>query len=71
MAFSNFSINVSNNLFLSKMEESAKISLNSDMVLVFSQVKNPLYIVGLKAGESSDTSTCMSSSHGVGHIQGH
>ena len=67
MAFSNFSINVSNNLFLSKMEE----SLNSDMALVFSQVKILLYIVELKAGESSDTSTCMSTSYGVGPIQGH
>ena len=69
MTLSDFSINVSKILFLSKMEESAKISLNSDMALVFTQVKILLYIVELKAGESCDTS--MSTSDQVGHIPGH
>ena len=58
-------------IFIQNGRESAKISLNSDMALVFTQVKILLYIVGLKAGESSDTSTCMSTSDGVGHIPGH
>ena len=43
--------------------------LNSDLALVSTQVKILLYIVGLKAGESSDTS--MSTCDGVGHITGH
>ena len=43
--------------------------LNSDLALVSTQVKFLLYIVGLKAGESSDTS--MSTCDGVGHIPGH
>ena len=42
---------------------------NSDLALVSTQVKILLYIVGLKAGESSDTS--MSTCDGVGHITGH
>ena len=41
--------------------------LNSD--LVSTQVKILLYIVGLKAGESSDTS--LSTWDGVGHKTGH
>ena len=44
-------------------------TLNSDMVLVSTQVKILLYIFGIKAGESADPS--MSTSDGVGHIQGH
>ena len=42
---------------------------NSDLALVSTKVKILLYIVGLKAGESSDTS--MSTCDGVGHITGH
>ena len=45
------------------------LALNSDMALVSTQVKIPLYIVGLKAGESSYTS--MPTCDGVGHIPGH
>ena len=44
-------------------------TLNSDMALVSAQVKILLYIVGLKAGKSSDPN--MSTSEGVGHIPGH
>ena len=40
------------------------------MALVSTQVKTMLYIVGLKAGESSDPSMS-TTSDGVGHIQGH
>ena len=43
--------------------------LNSDLALVSTAVKILLYIVGLKAGKSSDTS--MSTCDGVGHITGH
>ena len=43
-------------------------TLNSDMALVSTLVKFLLYIVGLKAGESSDTS--MSTCEGMGHIPG-
>ena len=39
------------------------------LALVSTQVKTLLYIVGLKARESSDTS--MSTCYGVGHILGH
>ena len=39
---------------------------NSDLALVSTQVKILLYIVGLEAGESFDTS--MSTCYGVGHI---
>ena len=45
------------------------VTLNSDLALVSTQVKTLLYIVGLKARESSDTS--MSTSDGVRHIPGH
>ena len=44
-------------------------TLNSNMALVSTQVKSLLYIVGLKAGESSDT--CMSTCDGVRQIPGH
>ena len=44
-------------------------TLNSDLALVSTQVKILLYIVGLKARESSDTS--MSTCDGVRHIPGH
>ena len=51
------------------MFNSINPTLNSDMALVSTQVKTLLYIVGLKAGESSDTS--MSTCDGEGHIPGH
>ena len=52
-----------------KMLNGTNPTLNSDMALVFIQVKTLVYIVGLKAGESfnTDISTCV----GVGHIPGH
>ena len=43
--------------------------LNADLAVVPTQVKILLYIVGLKAGESSDTS--MFTCDRVGHITGH
>ena len=43
--------------------------LNSDIALVSTQVEIMLYIVGLKAGESSGTS--MSTCDGMEHITGH
>ena len=43
--------------------------LNSDLALVSTQVKCLLYIVGVKAGESSNAS--MSTCDEVGHITGH
>ena len=51
------------------MFKGTDLILNSDLALVSTQVKILLYIVGLKAGESSDTS--MSTCDGVGHITGH
>ena len=44
-------------------------TLNFDMALISTQVKILLYIVGLKAGKSSDPN--MSTGDGVGHIPGH
>ena len=42
------------------MFNGTNLTLNSDLALVSTQVKTPLYIVGQKARESSDTSmsTC-------------
>ena len=53
------------------MFKGTNLILNSDLTLVSTQVKILLYmfIVGLKAGESFDTS--MSTCDGVGHITGH
>ena len=51
------------------MFKGTNLILNSDLALVSTQVKILLYIVGLKAGESFDTS--MPSSDGVEHITGH
>ena len=53
------------------MFKGTNLILNSDLTLVSTQVKILLYmyIVGLKAGESFDTS--MSACDGVGHITGH
>ena len=50
------------------MFNGTNLTLNSDLVLVSTQVKTLLYIVGQKARESSDTS--MSACDGVGHILG-
>ena len=47
------------------MFNGTNLTLNSDLALV----KTPLYIVGQKARESSDTS--MSTCTGVRHIPGH
>ena len=51
------------------MFKGTNLILNSDLALVSTQVKILLYVVGLKAGESSDTS--MTTYDGVGHITGH
>ena len=51
------------------MFKGTNLILNSDLALVSTQVKILLYIVGLEAGESLDTS--MSTCYGVGHITGH
>ena len=51
------------------MFKGTNLILNSDLALVSTQVKIMLYIVGLKAWESSNTS--MSTCDGVGHITGH
>ena len=51
------------------MFKGTNLILNSDLALVSTQVKILLYIVGLKAGESSGIS--MSTCDGVGHITGH
>ena len=51
------------------MFKGTNLILNSDLALVSTQVKFLFYIVGLKAGESSDTS--MSTCDGVGYITGH
>ena len=52
------------------MFKGTNLILNSDLTLVTTQVKFCYtYIVGLKAGESFDTS--ISTCDGVGHITGH
>ena len=51
------------------MFNGTNLTLNSDLALVFTQVKTLLYIFGQKAREISDTS--MSPCDGVGHIPGH
>ena len=51
------------------MFKGTNLILNSDLALVSTQVKILLYIVGLEAGESFDTS--MSTCDGVWHITGH
>ena len=51
------------------MFNGTKLTLNSDIALVYTQVKTMLCIVALKAGESSHTS--MSICDGVGHIAWH
>ena len=51
------------------MFKGTNLFLNSDLALVFTQVKIQLYIVGLEAGESFGTS--MSTCDGVGHITRH
>ena len=50
------------------MFKGTNLILNSDLALVSTR-KSLLYIVGLEAGESFDTS--MSTCDGVGHITGH
>ena len=51
------------------MFKGTNLILNSDLALVPTQVKTLLYIVGLKAGESFDTS--LSTCDRVDHITGH
>ena len=51
------------------MFKGTNLILNSDLAQVSTQVNILLYIFGLKAGDSSDTS--MSTCDGVGHIKGH
>ena len=51
------------------MFKGTNLILNSDLALVSTKVKILLYIVGLEAGESFDTS--MSTCDGVGHITEH
>ena len=51
------------------MFKGTNLILNSDLALVSTKVKILLYIVGLEAGESFDTS--MPTCDGVGHITGH
>ena len=51
------------------MFNGTNLILNAALALVSIQVKIMLYIVGLKAGKSSDTS--MPTCDGVGHITGH
>ena len=51
------------------MFKGTNLILNSYLALVSTQVKVLLYIVGLKTGESSNTS--MSTCDGMGHITGH
>ena len=51
------------------MFKGTNLILISDLALVSTQVKILLYIVGLEAGESFDTS--MPTCDGSGHITGH